>query len=190
MGSLAVSLLGLLALGAYESTPAGQQQRGHTWPHGSPLDLEADTATVLMFVHPKCPCTVASAEQLLRVLQSHSARGTLVCSVPAGAASDWARGPLLQLAATHSKHLKVVFDIDGELAKQFHVTTSGTCLIYTPDRQLRFAGGLTLSRGHRGANAGMEIIARIVGDPKSGSEQITFPVFGCSLVRRADPESN
>jgi hypothetical protein len=51
---------------------------------------------------------------------------------------------------------------------------------------LRFRGGLTSARGHRGDSAGQRaILGMISGDPAASPAET--PVFGCSIV---DPPSS
>lgn len=182
IGGLLSGLAGLLALGAYDSRPANQRGWQTSWPTSVPLAANRDSATTLMFVHPHCPCTVASVEQLLEVLKSASARATLVVYEPDSVTSDWSQGPLLQLAAEYPQQLSLVRDPQGSLAAKFGACASGTCLVYGADLRLRYAGGLTLSRGHRGDNAGQATLLRILHDPINAATAATFPIFGCSIV--------
>ena len=171
----------MLALGAYEGTPAREPGALQQWPANQRLAVTSKQPTVLMFVHPHCPCTVASVEQLLDVLARHAAHATLVVYEPADAAPEWTHGALWQLAMQHADRVQLVRDPDAQLAQHFRATTSGMCLVYGADERLRFAGGLTISRGHRGANEGLRTLEQVlVAADGSGAAQ-RFPVFGCAL---------
>lgn len=181
LAPLLLGCAGMLALGAYEGTPAREQAAPRQWPTTTALKLAPKQPTVLMFVHPHCPCTLASVEQLLDVLARHAARATLVVYEPADAAPVWAHGALWQLATQHPDRVQLVRDPDARLAQDFQASTSGMCLVYGTDERLRFAGGLTINRGHRGANEGLQTLAQALADPADARAPQQFPVFGCAL---------
>lgn len=188
-GALVAGLLGLLALGAYEATPAREQSWPLVWPLNSQLNshgqggLSFDPAAphTVMFVHPHCPCTVASVEELCDVLRDTASRATLVVYEPANVDTAWVDGPLWHLAAQHPDQFTLVRDPEGKLARTFRAQASGTCLVYGADRRLRYAGGVTLSRGHRGANAGQTTLHQELSQPTPDHEPSIYPVFGCSI---------
>ena len=171
----------MLALGAYEGTPSHEQAAPLLWPATTEVKLTRQQPTVLMFVHPHCPCTLASLEQLLDVLTRHDAQATLVVYEPADAAPEWTQGALWQLATQHADRVQVVRDPNAQLAQRFRAATSGLCLVYGADERLRFAGGLTISRGHRGANEGLQTLEQVLTDADGGDAAQRFPVFGCAL---------
>jgi hypothetical protein len=66
------------------------------------------------------------------------------------------------------------------LARQFHATTSGQTLLYSPAGSLMFSGGITAARGHEGDNVGEStIVALLTGKP---TDVVRTPVFGCPIV--------
>lgn len=171
----------MLALGAYEGTPAREQAAPLLWPKTTELKLAPQQPTVLMFVHPHCPCTLASVEQLLEVLTRHDAQAMLVVYEPADATPEWTQGALWRVATEHADRVQLVRDPDARLAQRFRAATSGMCLVYGADERLRFAGGLTISRGHRGANEGLQTLEQVLANADGGGEVQRFPVFGCAL---------
>src|ERR1700722_19868585 len=66
------------------------------WPPGTKLALDHERKTLIMFAHPKCPCTRASIEELNRLLARCSDRVTAQVWFfqPGGFPSEWAKGDL------------------------------------------------------------------------------------------------
>src|SRR3989442_556857 len=60
--------IGLLLLGNYESAPG---QAGHPllrWPTKSRIERSKDRPTLVMFAHPRCPCTRATIGELALIM--------------------------------------------------------------------------------------------------------------------------
>ena len=73
--AIAAGCLGLAGL----REPAGRQA-GPTpsdWPRDSVIPLDGRRPTLLMFLHPLCPCSRASVEELAELDRSHAAIGFL-----------------------------------------------------------------------------------------------------------------
>jgi hypothetical protein len=182
-GAWALALAaGSLVLLQHENTPGPATATANRWPADSHLVLDSDQPTLVLFAHPRCPCTRATLEQLGRLL-SHC-RGRVRASVlfyqPAGASEDWARTDLWSSAAANPG-VAVAADVEGAEARRFGVRTSGHVVLYAPDGRRLFSGGITGSRGHAGDNAGHSaLLALLTG---AGSDTVEFPVFGCGLCR-------
>jgi hypothetical protein len=78
----------------------------------------------------------------------------------------------------------VLIDIGGSEAARFGAATSGQVLLYDPDGQLLFAGGITQSRGHQGDNPGRRRVLSLIHGPRADQRPPTN-VYGCPL---SDPE--
>jgi hypothetical protein len=137
-----------------------------------------------MLVHPQCPCSRASIEELA-VLMARS-RGLVNAHVlmlkPEGQPEEWAQTDLWRSAAA-IPGVTVTRDDGGREADLFEASYSGHALLYDAEGRLRFNGGITAARGHSGDNAGRDAVLEVVtrGTVKRGEA----PVFGCSLH---DPE--
>jgi hypothetical protein len=110
---------------------------------------------------------------------------TIAFSLPPGAQPDFA-SPSLRTAAAAVLGASVVDDPNETEAHRFHAHTSGTTLLYDAAGHLRFAGGITGSRGHEGENIGeARLLALLADRPTDRAES---PVFGCGLddPRRSD----
>ena len=135
---------------------------------------------LLMFVHPRCPCSVASLRELSRVMArcEDTLETTVYMYCPEEAGVDWPQGRLWQLASA-TPGVEVQLDRGGKLAHQFGSTNSGHVLLYDRSGNLRFQGGITSARGHEGDNLGKNAVLTVV---KEDLQHVgSCPVFGCSL---------
>lgn len=163
------------------SSPGTQASAPEVWPSGSTLALDAERPTVLMFIHPHCPCTRRSLTELADVVASHPRRASVVVVVYAagGPAADWHRSERWSQAAGIPGAV-VVADTGERERERFGVFTSGQVAVYDPSGRLRFRGGITPGSGHGGSNPGKAAVERLLSG--SGDGVADSPVFGCSLV--------
>ena len=158
----------------------GEVVRG--WPAASGLELDSDRPTAVFFVHPRCPCSVASVHELGELVRQSSARWYAVVREPeepdAGEAAAW-RGGRVLAALDGLPEVRQVRDAGARLAGVFGAETSGLLAVYGPDGTLRYRGGLTGSRGHIGANPARSRAQDALVERQAAAS--TAPVFGCSL---------
>jgi len=184
-----LALFGLLWLGTvgtgawrllrYEATP-GPASPSARWPEGSRVDPAPDRATLVMLVHPRCPCSRASLDELEALMTRCSVRlaARVLFLRPAGFPAGWERSALWRRAASIPGVLPLA-DPGGEEARRFHAATSGQVFLFDASGALLFRGGITGARGHTGENAAREA-ARSVLDRKAAAP-VRTPVFGCPL---------
>lgn len=153
----------------------------------APGELARDVPTLLLFLHPRCPCSVATIEELNRLLARRAGALAVTAHVYADPAlgADWARGALWN-AARSLPGVDVREDLLGATARRFDARVSGQALLFAPDGALLFSGGLTGSRGHAGDNPGRAAVEALLDGAPAGPT-LTTPVFGCAL--RADAEA-
>jgi hypothetical protein len=178
---LLAAAAGAFVLLKYESTAGSAGDSPAAWPDQSAVRLDATHATLLMFVHPKCPCSRASIEELNRVLAS--CRERIATHVfffkPGHTTADWAQTDLHKSAAA-IPGVNVHFDPDGTLARQFGAETSGHVVLYGANGELLFKGGITGSRGHVGDNASERALVSLLAEQDSDVKETA--VYGCSLL--------
>lgn len=164
----------------YSNTPGNNGPAPASWPKDSRLSLDSNRPTLLMFVHPHCPCTRASLGELDRLLAEISKQPAVqvVCVKPAGTAPDWSSTDLTREAAS-IRGVKVFLDDCGLEAQRFHAQTSGQTLLYRPNGDLKFQGGITVARGHAGDNPGRAALRELLQE--GHSKQVKTAVFGCGL---------
>jgi hypothetical protein len=183
---LAAAGAGFFCLMRYESTPSHPTATAIDWPAGSAIARDASRPTLLVFVHPRCPCTRATLGELSR-LMAHSqdrVRAIVVFEKPLGAPDDWEQTDLWQTAGAIPGVERVV-DTGNREAQRFAVASSGHALLFDSEGDLCFSGGITRSRGHEGDNAGRSALEAILSGQLATTTHTL--VFGCSL---ASPDSN
>ncbi len=167
----------------YSTAPGSHGKIQTSWPGQTPLLKSPDRPTLLMFVHPKCPCSKASLGELA-LLMTHcreKVSAQIVFLKPEKFPEEWAKTDLWKDALA-IPGVKIHVDEQGEEAARFGALTSGQTLLYGTDGQLLFEGGITASRGHSGDNAGRSAVESIL--LKGTTERKETPVFGCSLAER------
>src|SRR4051812_9952620 len=172
-----VAVAGFAAIERRASTPGPVGPAGDRWPAGSRVPLAADGPTLVMAIHPGCPCTRASVTELARVLARGAtpARADVLVYRPEGRDRD--DGPLVRrLAAIPGVVLRD--DPGGVEAARFGALTSGTVAVYAPDGRRLYRGGITGARGHEGDNRGAEALAAALAGEPTDAE---LPTFGCAL---------
>lgn len=193
---LVVAWFALLAVGIgamlqYEMTPAQPAiGRGH-WPADSRLVRDPQRPTLLMFVHPQCPCSRASFSELEILASDCSNRVNIQILFvrPQGFEPGWERTDLFA-RAERIEGARVLCDAGGVEARRFGARTSGQAFLFGSDGQLLFEGGITASRGHEGESAGRTALTTLIDGGSPGFSRA--PVFGCSLLDQstADQEAS
>jgi len=171
---------GFAAVWIYGHRPGPASSPVTVWPNDAPFEPTRDRRCLVMFVHPKCPCTRASIAELERLLvdQRVLTDVRVVVYRPGTEPPAWAQTPL-RARIEKIPGVQVVDDPDGRVARLFGATTSGAIMFFEPDGRLAFWGGITPSRGHEGNSVGRVNLARLLhGQPVTERES---PVFGCSL---------
>jgi hypothetical protein len=163
---------------------------------------------VMMFVHPHCPCSQASVQELRRVLQElarvapeESVQASILIVRPPEAPTGWEHGEILREVQRWNE-VSVTVDQGGETARQWAVATSGHVIVLDPQGRVRFRGGITSGRGRQGNSLGSQRIVQMIREAshgakiddarvsgiegkeapsESGDPVFTTPVYGCPL---------
>lgn len=172
---LAGIIAGFAGLQAY-SAKAGTSRAPTGQAGGFLASLQKPGRPLLvMAVHPRCPCTDASLAELGDLLaRSRGACDALLLQYhPAG----WPVEAAFQTLG--GRRVPVMQDPDGRLAAMLGAETSGHCVLVDASGTIRFHGGLTVARGHRGLSPAQDAILEVVS---GGSPHLTSaPVYGCAL---------
>jgi len=177
---IAAVAVGLRVLFQYENRPGRIGAIPRTWPT-TEVERAADRPTLVMFVHPHCPCSEASLGELAKIMARLQGRieAYVLFVKPNATGRDWVDTDLLHDARA-IPGVKVVVDAGGKEAGRFGVETSGHTFLFGVDGRLLFSGGITASRGHAGANVGeSSILALFNQQAPIRSETL---VFGCPLA--------
>src|SRR5262244_4638220 len=165
----------------YKSKPGlVQQQAPPTWPRDSRLARSADRATLVMFAHPRCPCTRASIHELAQLMaRLHDQLEAFVLFLaPSGRTANWDQTDLWSSAA-QIPGVTALRDDDGVEASHFGAATSGHVVLYDAKGRLLFSGGITSARGHEGDSFGRQRILALL--TTGTADRSDAPVFGCAL---------
>lgn len=180
---------GFSILMTYVSTPgAGVDARARFARHPN-VSLDASRPTLIVFAHPCCPCTRATIAELDRLACRCPGRARFVVvfePVPLDESDAVISGRWE--AARKIPGVDVQLDVEGQLACDLGVRTSGQTLLYAPDGTLRFSGGITPARGHVGDNEGEDAIERYLRGDSALIE--STPVYGCPLAPRGGQIQN
>jgi hypothetical protein len=175
--------VGLARLWSYDTAPGEAAAAPDAWPETTSIARTPGTSTLVMLLHPQCPCSRASVAELGRLLTRVGDRVEthVVVLAPANQTEHWVRSDLWRAAAVlPGVHMRM--DTNGHEARRFGSVTSGQMLLYDADGRLRFSGGITASRGHEGDSAGRSALEALIADVPAA--RTTTPVFGCGLIDR------
>jgi len=190
----AAALFWLLACAAglgwlmhYQNVPGEAAQVPQRWPHQSKIERDPRGATLVMFVHPHCPCSRASLDELERIVAQSGGKlaPRIVFFRPPGVDPGWQETGLWRTArAVPGAQLSA--DENGDEAKRFGATTSGHTVVYDGEGVLLFSGGITLARGHCGDSPGHDAVVAVArrsstSTSASAGACCRTPVFGCPL---------
>jgi hypothetical protein len=158
-----------------EAAPAPGQ-----WPLGSSVRQHPARPTLVLFLHPHCPCSRATLAELSVLMEQTGGRldATVFFIRPDGVSEGWERGELWRRAQAIAG-VAVKADPSGAEARRFGARTSGEAILYAPGGRLAFYGGITPARGHEGENPGRSaIVSRVM---RGGGESLVTRVLGCAL---------
>lgn len=171
---------GLLLVADYANSPGIAANPSLEFPADSQIRRFPDRPTLIMLVHPHCPCSRASIGELA-VLMAESEKPVMTYVLflkPSGFTDDWEQTDLWR-SASEIPRVNVMQDEDGREARFFDAITSGQTFLYDADGQLLFKGGITSARGHSGDNTGRSVILSFLNKGKAG--QTETDVYGCPL---------
>lgn len=180
---ISIAALGLRAWG-YDFERASTEKAGPAWPKLSELARVGGKDTLVMAIHPACPCSRASLAELERAapgLWDHVDLDVVFFEPPVKPAG-WDSVGLWE-RASGIPGARVIKDREGRELRRFGMTTSGEVKLFDEAGKLLFHGGITESRGHEGENPGLDALLAAVRDGKPASKP--SPVFGCAIFSSA-----
>lgn len=153
----------------------------NSWPTTSHLSRAPDAYTLVVALHPECPCSSATVEELAGILARTEGRLTArLLMVQYEEIPERAEDSPLWKKAARIPGVTLVADLRGEEIQRFAARTSGETRLYDPRGRLVFRGGVTAARGHVGDNPGQAAVCDLVLHA-STSPLVSTPVFGCAL---------
>lgn len=183
--ALILWLVGVLSslyfLARYERTPGKDEPAPEVWPAKSKLPRTPGRSAMVVFAHPKCPCTVATIEELAQLVSRTQPNVDLTACffAPENPDPGWMKTLALE-EARRIDGLRIVEDVDGEEARRFHIRTSGRVVFYDPNGRLEYDGGITPGRGINGPANGSNALAALLSG--NTTEVQNAPVYGCNIL--------
>lgn len=187
VGWLGLVACGLGALANYGATPGAVGEVPNVWPTDAAegLTLAQGSLTIVLAVHPRCPCTRATINELERTLARAGEQPTIYAlifepalEVDTDPDESFARTQI-RTRLSDLPGVVMVRDPGSEIASRFGAMTSGHTLVYDADGSLRFSGGLTPTRAHEGPNTGSASLIELLNGGAAIADDA--PVYGCPL---------
>jgi hypothetical protein len=173
-GGLLAAGFGLLML--YEATaaiggklPAVVDSQFANWDH----------ASLVLALHPHCPCSRATVQQLEKILSRApvSAELTVLVFKPKDEPDSWIESSTV--SSLKKFQTKLIVDGDGMKAQRLGLNASGQVQVYSASGALLYNGGITAGRGHGGDNIGAQTVLELLRGERVDAQ--SAPVFGCSI---------
>ena len=177
---MAAVAYGFTSTWQYDTTPGKPADAREEWPAKS-VTFNRARPNLVTILHPECVCSTATLEELSRLKAEFGDRLAVFVIVDASAAGvDSRAADSLIKAIKAMPGVRLVIDHAGQEVERFGAMVSGQTFLYDTNGRLQFSGGITMSRGHIGPNAGTEAIRDYVnGAPAADASA----VFGCILPR-------
>ena len=173
---------GMWQLAAYSAAPGADGAASPDWPTGSALARDGTRFTVVVALHPECPCSKATVEELDSIVaQSADRLRVHALFVALAGLPDPVEKSELWQRARRIPGVELRKDPAGADARRFGARTSGETRLYDPAGRLVFRGGITLARGHVGDNPGQAAVLNLLARKTTATTPVTTPVFGCAL---------
>jgi hypothetical protein len=171
---------GFLVLVRYSLAPGQQGAFANVWPASSGLMRDQSRATLVVVLHPRCPCSRATLSELATIVTRCQDRLSVrvLFVLPAGLADSWTKTDLWR-TAQEIPGVVAMIDRNGLEAGRFGALTSGQAVLYDQNGHLAFHGGLTGARGHAGPNPGENSIIAFVNENVTHTRR--SDVYGCRL---------
>jgi hypothetical protein len=183
---LVLAVGGGVWLMAYEFTPGERSAHRPTSRNELPFALENHRPTLIVVLHPQCPCSQATVSVLAELVEHCGQRLAVIVMLnrPKNADARWTENPLVD-RLKQLEAVRLIPDDGGRVSQALGATTSGHAVLFATDGAVMFAGGLTPGRGAVGETSGQRAILGVVkGTAITPSES---PTFGCPLCGCESP---
>jgi hypothetical protein len=175
---LAACLFALGLMFVYSGNPGASARISSDWPANTHI-ARAGRYELVLFAHPRCPCTRASLNELMQILSQSGNVNADVVFIADKDDSNWSQTDIWKQACQLPR-TRVTTDTTGSETRAFGAKTSGQVYLYDEGGRLLFEGGITAARGHEGDNAGVDSIVALLRNQHAGLSKSN--VFGCSLL--------
>lgn len=165
----------------YANTPGDRGGPDGDWVAPAALNLASDRFTIVLFAHPRCPCTRATMSELEGLQRAFPEQFAtrIVFYEPHNADASW-RTTSLWTRAERLPDAEAFADPGGRLTANAGALVSGSVALLGPEGTLQFWGGITPGRGHEGESIGLISIRDVLQGRQPARR--TAHVYGCELV--------
>ena len=171
---------GALGLARYANTAGPTADAQEMWPVTARIPHGSGMPTLVMSLHPQCPCSRASVDELEQLAaRCPGLMSVDVLLIDYPSLNSDIKNTELWKSASRIPGVVCVRDEQGKISDAFHAETSGQVFLYDTDGVMQFHGGITGSRGHDGDNDGLLAIEAILHHATPTTR--ATPVFGCAL---------
>jgi hypothetical protein len=153
-----------------------------TWPAKLPFEPSKTKDTLVLTLHPECPCSMATVSELERILAAKPDLTVFAVFEDYETLPGKVEDSRLWKETTRIPGVSAIVDKSGSIAGIIGSHTSGEVHLFNPRGDLLYHGGITGSRGHAGANPGSDAVLALISG-ESASPHLEGPTFGCSLDR-------
>lgn len=175
--------IGFVWLTDYSARPGKPANVSHKLPKGIFAEPGKNLPKLLLFIHPRCPCSRATLNELARLVadrQASAAEIRVFFYKPADKPGEWVETDLWENAKS-IPGVEVSLMSEEEIEK-FGVVTSGQAILYDAAEEIVFSGGITVGRGHEGKSLGRAAIENYLENGEISIRET--PVFGCLLTSK------
>jgi hypothetical protein len=170
--------VGVCLVFKFDSIPGLTATSGINWPENSNITRSTTNNTLVMLLHPKCPCSRASLQQVATLTTNdNSLQCIFLVYAPTTFPKGWEKTDIWNLAA-EVPGAQLVSDIDGAEARKFGAITSGQTYIFDRKGILKYSGGLTEGRGHIGECKNLDLAVKAL---REGTSTASGAVYGCPI---------
>ncbi len=174
--------IGFVWLTDYSSRPGKPANVSAKLPTGIFAESSKNLPKLVLFIHPKCPCSRATLGELARIAANEQDKIEIKIFFykPEKESPEWIQTDLWE-TARNTAGVEIASMNEEEIEK-FGVITSGQVMLYDSKNEIVFSGGITLGRGHEGKSEGRIAIENYVETGKIYVSET--PVFGCLLTSK------
>jgi len=171
---------GVASWAQYESEPGAAAKAPGSWPKSLTLVRDEHRPTLLVALHPQCPCSKATVAELSAIMAQslHRVHAYVVFMHLEDTDPMLAQTPLRD-EVSRIPGVEIVDDRDGRILQEFGALTSGQTYLYDELGRLVFQGGITPVRGQTGGNRGSLAIVSYLASRSVNDRQT--PTYGCPL---------
>ena len=139
--------------------------------------------TLVLFIHPRCPCTKATIRSLERIYHRMPQRPKLVVYAfyPQDRGESWAESALTDYVTAFAD-AALIPDRNGDACLRYGVTTSGHLMLFDRHDRLVFSGGITPGRAHEGDCISSKDLLKKCRNESSVAAPSNWPVYGCPII--------